>query len=602
MAVFHVAIFGGGVAGLSAAHELSDRGFDVAVYEASSNFGGKARSGAAAGPPGLPEPGPVVPNEHGFRFFPRFYSHITDTMRRIEVARHRTAYDELIEASRALIARDDQSPIVLPVRFPHSIKDLADWIRHLPTGNVGLEPGEAAFFSERIWQLMTSCGDRVLHEYDRRSWWDFCEASSKSRVYQQLLVEGLTHTLVAAGAHEASTSAGGLVLTQLFYSTLRPGRSTDTLLDGPTNTTWLDPWCTQLANRGVRLVPNAAATRIEMVGGRIAGVQTAAGMVNAEYYLFAVPVEVMASLITPDMKAADPMMTGLSALGEHVRWMTGIQFYMRESVPIIEGHVVYINSPWSLTSISQRQFWKDGIPGGGAAIADILSVDVSSWETEGRCFPRPRGGFKTARECTLHEIVYEIWDQLKRALNVDGKTILRDEARFGWSLDNSIVFGSVAQGDPPTPRQNTQPLFINVPGDYDRRPAASTLIPNLFLASDFVQTWTNLATMEAANEAARRAVNAILADIRRSDPAQNAPYCEIWPLYEPALLAPFRAYDQWRYDRDLPWKMPPAFARVALSPFLRVQYWSSRASRGVQGMFTRRRRAQRTTGHPRALA
>ena len=37
-----------------------------------------------------------------------------------------------------------------------------------------------------------------------------------------------------------------------------------------------------------------------------------------------------------------------------------------------------------------------------------------------------------------------------------------------------------------------------------------TAIPNLFLASDYVQTFTDLATMEGANEAARRAVNGIL--------------------------------------------------------------------------------------------
>lgn len=39
-----VAILGGGVAGLSAAHELIERGFDVAVYESKTIPGGKARS------------------------------------------------------------------------------------------------------------------------------------------------------------------------------------------------------------------------------------------------------------------------------------------------------------------------------------------------------------------------------------------------------------------------------------------------------------------------------------------------------------------------------------------------------------------------------
>ena len=39
-----VAILGGGVGGMSAAHELIERGFDVDVYEAKPQPGGKALS------------------------------------------------------------------------------------------------------------------------------------------------------------------------------------------------------------------------------------------------------------------------------------------------------------------------------------------------------------------------------------------------------------------------------------------------------------------------------------------------------------------------------------------------------------------------------
>ena len=69
-----VAVLGGGVGGLSAAHELAERGFDVTVYEQRARPGGKARSYPT--PDGLPA-------EHGFRFFPAFYRHLPDTMARI---------------------------------------------------------------------------------------------------------------------------------------------------------------------------------------------------------------------------------------------------------------------------------------------------------------------------------------------------------------------------------------------------------------------------------------------------------------------------------------------------------------------------------------
>lgn len=60
-----VIIMGGGIAGMTAAHELIERGFDVEIYESNTKYvGGKARSeDATVGPFNN------IPGEHGFRFF-----------------------------------------------------------------------------------------------------------------------------------------------------------------------------------------------------------------------------------------------------------------------------------------------------------------------------------------------------------------------------------------------------------------------------------------------------------------------------------------------------------------------------------------------------
>src|SRR3954453_1865981 len=48
-------------------------------------------------------------------------------------------------------------------------------------------------------------------------------------------------------------------------------------------------------------------------------------------------------------------------------------------------------------------------------------------------------------------------------------------------------------------RSNLEPLFINTIGCWQYRPREATEIENLFLASDYVKTDTDLATMEGAN-------------------------------------------------------------------------------------------------------
>src|SRR5512133_2486840 len=99
-----VAVLGGGVAGLSAAHELAERGFSVTVYEQRAAPGGKARSipYAGSGTGGRAD----LPGEHGFRFFPGFYRHLPDTMSRIPGRGRERVIDDLVGAEVVMIARE----------------------------------------------------------------------------------------------------------------------------------------------------------------------------------------------------------------------------------------------------------------------------------------------------------------------------------------------------------------------------------------------------------------------------------------------------------------------------------------------------------------
>ena len=179
--------------------------------------------------------------------------------------------------------------------------------------------------------------------------------------------------------------------------------------------------------------------------------------------------------------------------------MNGVMFYLDRDVRLVPGHAIFIDSEWALTSISQAQFWPDVDleQRGDGRVEGILSVDVSEWERPGR-----RTG-KVAIACTAEEIRDEVWGQLVDHIN-DGPPSLDEANVVTWFLDPAIEFPN------PTEATNLEPLLVNTNGSWADRPDAATRIPNLFLAADFVRTHTDLATMEGANEAARRAVNGIL--------------------------------------------------------------------------------------------
>jgi uncharacterized protein with NAD-binding domain and iron-sulfur cluster len=542
-----VVVLGGGVAGMSAAHELVERGFQVEVYETRSVPGGKARS--------IPVPESGLPGEHGFRFFPRFYRHVTDTMKRIPYGNNLNGvFDNLVETTQIDIAQFDASSLVLLARSPSSLAQLEYLLKEVfedTSATVNLQPGELSFFAERLWQILTSCEERRSDEYERLSWWDFLDAANKSPGFQKFLAQGLTRSLVAANAKLANTKVEGDIGLQLIMDMALPGVSSDRVLNGPTSEVWIDPWLDYLTKQGVQYTLNAKLLRLNCDGGVITGATLARPdgsefEVTGDYYICAVPLEVMARVLQNDpdqgVLKADPSLQGIIPLSAYVAWMNGLQIFLKEDVPIIHGHVVYIDSPWALSSISQRQFWPnfDFSRFVGGAVKGVLSVDISDWNTPGILYG------KKAVECTREELFEEVFAQIAKSLNIDGKVVLSKDNVYSWFLDPDIT--DEMDLSTPTLYENAEPLLIALVNTWNLRPDAYTRIPNLFLASDYIRTYMQLATMEGANEAARRAVNAIIATS-----GVRVHLCQLWRFQEPFVLAPLRRYDQWRYDRGMPW-------------------------------------------------
>ncbi len=532
-----VAILGGGVAGLSAAHELCERGFTVSVFEKKSVFGGKARS--------IPFPGANrrdLPGEHGFRFFPGFYRHLPDTMGRIPYNGVNTVADNLVEAKRILLTRAGLPPVDLLAQLPQVPQDWIVALHVLLTG-IGVSDNEVLFFVDRLLVLLTTCPERRLKEYEQISWWNFIRAGDMSREYQTLLAQGLTRSLVALRADSGSTRTVGYILLQLFGGIISP-QGFDRLLNGPTNDVWLSPWVTYLKGRNVTLESGVTIRQFQLGAAGITGViadQAGAALpITADYYIAAMPIEIMAGLVTPDLKSAAPSLSGLNAL--ITKWMNGIQFYLKTDVPLNRGHTLYADSPWALTSISQKQFWTNAPFSnyGDGTLGGILSVDISDWDTAGIIFGKP------ARNCTANEIKEEVWAQLKAHLNVGGATVIQDDNLITWFLDPDMEFPNQSAVT------NQEPLLVNTVGSLQYRPDAVTQVPNLFIASDYVKTYTDIACMESANEAARRAVNGIL---RQS--GSNAPLAQLWPLEEPIFFQPMVEYDRIRFKLGLPHASSP---------------------------------------------
>src|SRR6516225_4549613 len=160
-----VIILGGGVAGMSAAHELIERGFEVVVLARRDIPGGKARSvpvtddgdgtsGHQLVGDGAQPVGHRLPGEHGFRFFPGFYKHVIETMRRIPSFDGRQVADHLVPTTRMAITQYGKPAFQIPMAFPRAPNDAGTVLRDilLAFGPItDLTPDDLAFFGARVW-------------------------------------------------------------------------------------------------------------------------------------------------------------------------------------------------------------------------------------------------------------------------------------------------------------------------------------------------------------------------------------------------------------------------------------------------------------------
>lgn len=602
-----VLVLGGGVAGLSAAHELAARGYQVHVYErAALRVGGLAATQYASRPaapgassasreaPGVGDatpPNDALAGEHGFRFFPSFYRHLTDVMRRTPVLMpdgpnwrdpedRRTCADNLIPTTLVGYAVGDGMVEHTYQRTETRLVDLIRFIRdYLATA--GLEGEDIARVQLATIEYATSCESR-RRDLENVSWWNFVRGYDLSPAGQLWLTK-TPEALVAMDAHECDVRTYGTVSIQMMLDQMSDGSQTDRTLNGPSSEAWLDPWRRFMRERlGVTFHGGWEVKELVTMGGVLEAVKlrnVASNQVRTrshgthwDYVVCALSIEGAARVLTDSgFTAASPGDVGqlldfhsLAGFGQQ----SGIQYFLKERVEFVRGHIYCPASEWGLSAISQGQFWREDIAAKYAGVGSIISVDIGVWDEPGN-----GGSLPKARHCTREVIAEEVWRQLRVATAANPASLMGSVVTprhplpptpAAWHLDDAVVLDtSVA---PPEIRNAN--LLINRPTEWAKRPgrlADNTvhypeqdyrreLGGRLVFCGTYMKTYTRLTTMEAANESARHAVNAILR-------ADNYPgdACTIWPT------------DRWEipeldsliaWDRDLYNSGRPHFLRI----------------------------------------
>lgn len=240
------------------------------------------------------------------------------------------------------------------------------------------------------------------------------------------------------------------------------------------------------------------------------------------------------------------------------RHFTGIQYYFDADYHFNKGHIYYPDSPFGISTISQEQYWfgerswTDGFRGVVSVdIGDVYTphsyVDITNTPQSSPFWGQPADNLA---DRTWLQILDGTAPPPVRSPLTDPRALL-PVPRF-YHVDAHLKFATDAANLPTGALvRNTAPFLINLPEDWERRPGrvqaadeAGALLPGReailpggpvpadddlatasgtmldggrwLVAGTCTKTFTRMSTMEAANESARHAVNALLATLARS--------------------------------------------------------------------------------------
>jgi hypothetical protein len=508
----------------------------------------------------------------------------------------RTALDSLVDRPATIDASTSRKkPFVFSRRPIRSLTEAMDRVGVILTpreeGGLGLTDREGlrAFLSSI--KYMASCVARREAEYEKVSWATFVDLDSFGQD-AQYQITNFPKALVAMDARESDARTIGSVGTQLMIDQVNEAGRRDGALDGPTSEVWLDHWRRYLESQGVEFV-HGRLLKLEGKGGRIwpcvecyeptyPDIQPDGSVpLLPGYFVLALPAVEIGRIARDfrdsgsskafphrDLDAAcriqavenekpDPK--------EGFKHYCGLQYYFWEDVYWADGHTYYPESPWAITTVSQTRRWLDR-PDWEHGYRGVLSVILGRWNQRGVIVD------KQAWDCTPDEIAQEVWYQVRAGLG-DSKRL---SFPVFWHLDENFrrIKGRAAGGKETEAWLDTYPYQIQAVGLWEQRPGALRPLSDrggqapdnddddddsagycvdqgIVLAGTYMKTFTRVTSMEAANESARHAVNAILRDSAAIRPLVE---CDIFPIEERELpdMRSARLLDKKLFDRGLP--------------------------------------------------
>lgn len=503
-----VAVFGAGIAGLTAAHELMQLDYDVQVYEANKEAGGFFRSAR------MPENGDT-PSEYSWHGMGPWYHNVFDLMKQIPFDEKGSMFDRALSRpldfgifpDRGKAQFYDRRLRSIAAMFEMSGLDLLRWswlMAKTWASNRRTEEHYSTLNAAEQWKPLLGERSNICWRACFGPW----IGSDWTRVSLHTAGQFFRKQLLCRPPHFHRADDDG--------PAWRHGQGDGwLLLRGPSSEYWFDRWIKYLTEKGVKFCWQSPLAKLDYDGYVIRGAELADGRtVRADYFVLAIDPFSAAKIIARSPNLGEDhelrLFKPLIQDGPHTQVSFRIAFSEPIRFPRERAAVVLADSEFNLTLFAQEQAW-------GPAMD--LGENVKSLWTGTSCAATVPGRVHRlpVMLCSKEQFLEEVKAQILGCESLDA---LVREANGGRSLRTFPILKTEVWHEwrfCPTGLRHVYPKWVTTTHTQAYLPDQKTSIPNLFLAGAHTKTAVDVWSIEGAVESGRRAAQGIDPRVRVLD-------------------------------------------------------------------------------------
>nr|QBK93067.1 MAG: flavin-containing amine oxidase [Pithovirus LCPAC403] len=511
-----ISILGGGISGLSVAHNLSIKGFkDITIYEKNANTGGMARSNRL-----MKNELDKRPFNYSWRVLGKGYYNLRAILRKI-LTKGGTVEDLFVDMSKHWVIINNEI-----VKMDTSISTILKFYGHLKSFCFDdfLKISNAYLYS------VTACDERI-DTHDNETWSSFI--GSLSQDARMMMVDSCGPIF---GVDYHKVNATSILTTLNTVSAFIPGHNQ--ILSTTWDTGVFQPWEDALKKRGVKIRLKTSVDKIDVKDDEIEGFIADGERIKSDIYFICLPVEQAHNLLK--QSRLERSLSLLRINGKQL--MTNLTVYFEERIYMKgEGTGIYLpQSPWKLIIQPCGEVWKENIYR-KYGVGDIWFIGICCSECLGILHE------KSFSNCSIEEATSEVLCQI-RSYGLDKHLTTSSGKKFSEVEILETKMWETFYDDALNRISTTEPKFSTNVNTLKYSPIPRCPeISNAYFATAYCKTSRRTFLMDNCAEAAGIACNAFFDDLN-SD-VERVKIYETKPRF--SILKPLRALDRVLFTNNI---------------------------------------------------